>query len=83
MTGTKFCFIHTYTYIHFFKPIILTQEPQKRRDSSKTLIRKFSPLQSFLFEKAKNKFLTVVGTLKTLFDTAVDIILPVIRSAAP
>ena len=42
-----------YTYIHFFKPIILTQEPQKHRNSSKSLIRKFSPLQSFLFEKAK------------------------------
>ena len=47
--------MHTYihTYIHFLKPIILTQEPQKHRNSSKSLIRKFSPLQSFLFEKAK------------------------------
>ena len=33
--------------------IILTQEPQKHQNSSKSLIRKFSPLQSFLFEKAK------------------------------
>ena len=30
----------------------MTQEPQKHRNSSKSLIRKFSPLQSFLFEKA-------------------------------
>ena len=54
MTGTKFGYIHTYihTYI-FLKPIILNQEPQKHRNSSKSLIRKFSPLQSFLFEKAK------------------------------
>ena len=48
-------YIHTYvhTYIHTYillKPIILTQE---HRNSSKSLIRKFSPLQSFLFEKAK------------------------------
>ena len=53
-----FGFIHIYihTYIHtyiFLKPIILTQELQKHRNSSKSLIRKFSPLQSFLFEKAK------------------------------
>ena len=41
------------TYIHFWKPIILTQEPQKHRNSSKSLIRKNSPLQSFLFEKVK------------------------------
>ena len=43
--------IHTYI---FSKPIILTQDPQKHRNSSKFLIRKFSPLQSFLFEKAIN-----------------------------
>ena len=53
MTGTKFGFIHTYIYTYIFlKPIILTQEPQNHRNSSKSLIRKFSPLQSFLFEKA-------------------------------
>ena len=48
-------YIHTYihTCINFFKPIILTQKPQKHRNSSKSLIKKFSPLQSFLFEKAK------------------------------
>ena len=46
-------YIHTYI---FFKPIILTQEPQKHRKSSKSLIRKNSPLQSFLFKKAKNEF---------------------------
>ena len=46
--------IHTYIHIniHFFKPFILTQEPQKNLNSSKSLSRKFSPLQSFLFEKA-------------------------------
>ena len=64
MTGTKFGFIHTYihtyTYVHtdihtyiLFKPIILTQEPQTHRNSSKSSIQKFSPLQNFLFEKAK------------------------------
>ena len=31
----------------------MIQEPHKHRNSSKSLIRKFSPLQSFLFEKAK------------------------------
>ena len=33
---------------------ILTEEPQKHRNSTKFLIRKFSPLQSFLFEIAKH-----------------------------
>ena len=46
----KYTYIHT--YIHFFKSIILSKEPQKHRNSSKSLIRKFEPLQSFLFEKA-------------------------------
>ena len=64
MRGPKFGFIHTYirTYI-FQKPIILTQEPQKYQNSLKSLIRKFSPLQSFLFEKAKPE----VFTKKSLF----------------
>ena len=50
-------FLHSFCIVlHIFlKPIILTQEPQKYRNSSKSLIRKFSPLQSFLFEKAKTK----------------------------
>ena len=49
--------MHTYihTYIHCFKPFILTQYAQKHRNLSKFFIRKFSPLQSFLFEKAKWK----------------------------
>ena len=53
-------YVHTYihTYIHFFKPIILTKEPQKYRNSSKPSIRKFSQLQSFLFEKAKKHSIT-------------------------
>ena len=32
--------------------MILTQEPQKRRNSSKSLIQKYSPLQSFRQEDA-------------------------------
>ena len=43
---------YKHTYI-FFKRIILTQEPQNHRNSSKSSIPKFSPLQSFLFEIAK------------------------------
>ena len=68
MTGTKFVhtYIHTYIYTYIFlKPIILTQEPQKHRNSSKSLIRKFSPLQSFLFEKA------IIPTTKVAWGTKI------------
>ena len=69
MTGTKFVFIHTYihTYI-FLKPIILTQEPQKHLNSSKSFIRKFSPLQSFLFEKTKENAINIEVQLKVLLN---------------
>ena len=69
MTGTKFGFIHTYIHTYIFKkPIILTQEPQKHRNSSKSLIRKFSPLQSFHFEKTKSdeRVLEYANTIREL-----------------
>ena len=41
-----------YTYIHIFlKTIILTQEPEKNRNSSKSLIQKFHRYKVFSLRK--------------------------------
>ena len=50
---------HTHTYINtyiFQKTHISTQRAQKYRKSSKSRGGKISPLQSFLFEKAKRRY---------------------------